>query len=288
MSLFDGIPMDFNKKPWVVLSASRMTDMPRYYPDELIEEVNKRINRGMEIHTLVLWTKHPMSLFKQPLYHYLLDLKNKHIQLFIQLTITGMGSLVIGKKGNGKPLIIEPHAPAYRESLEVIPRLIDLVGQPERIRLRVDPIVRIVDGEGKVFSNIKYLPIIISAVAPHGVKNFSFSFLEQNMHNKVDKRFSDLECKILSPSYQEREKFTLWIKKLEQEYGVTISACCVPGFEDSKCIDGKLLERLHDLKSPVNLTEPRKRAKCGCTHSIDIGGWPPKKCYTGCDYCYAR
>ena len=40
-----------------ILSASCMTDMPTYYPNELIEEVEKRQAKGLMIHTLVLWTK---------------------------------------------------------------------------------------------------------------------------------------------------------------------------------------------------------------------------------------
>jgi len=53
-------------------------------------------------------------------------------------------------------------------------------------------------------------------------------------------------------------------------------------------IDGYLLTSLHHVAKEVDLKEPRKRKLCACTNSIDIGGWPPKKCYSGCKYCYAN
>lgn len=43
-----------------------MTDMPKYYPSILIEEVNNRLAKG--IHTVLLWTKYPQSLLVSPLY----------------------------------------------------------------------------------------------------------------------------------------------------------------------------------------------------------------------------
>lgn len=286
MSLFDGKPIEINTK--VVLCASRMTDMPKFYPDKLIEEVDNRLAQGVEIHTLVLLTKHPGSLLINPLRSYLEELKNKNIQLYAELTITGLGGLCIGIKSNGNPLVLEPKAPALQDSLQVLPGIINLVGRPERIRLRVDPIVRIKDFKGNTFSNLKFLPVIINSAVQYGIKYFSFSFLERNMHRKVDKRFREMGCRILPPDDGERHRTFHWLKRLESKYGVIISACCVPGFPESKCIDGELLQRLHDQKEPADLRQPRKRPQCGCTFSIDIGGWPPKLCYTGCDYCYAH
>ena len=73
MTLFDGKPLVVPKKEKgkVILSASRMTDMPAFYPEQVLEEVNKRVAKGQDIHTLVLWTKHPYSLLKEPLKSFL-------------------------------------------------------------------------------------------------------------------------------------------------------------------------------------------------------------------------
>jgi len=267
---------EMKEKEHIILSASRMTDMPKFYPDILIEEVNKRMDKG--IHTLVLWTKHPRSLFAEPLHQYLLDLKSKGIQLYIQLTITGMGGT-----------FIEPNAPESEHSISVLPQVIDLVGKPERIRLRIDPIIRIEDAQGGITSNLHQIPEIVERCSRLGIKTFSFSFLENKMHKKVNKRFNDLGLTILSPTQEEREKIVTWIHNIESDFGVRIYACAVPGIQSSACIDGEYFESLHDNRGLLTShIQPFKRSLCGCSMSTDIGGFPPRKCLTGCLYCYGN
>lgn len=264
------------EKEQIILSASRMTDMPKFYPEILIEEVNKRMDKN--IHTLVLWTKHPKSLLVNPLFDFLMDLKSKGIQLYIQLTITGMGGT-----------FIEPNAPMLEDSILVLPKVIELVGKPERIRLRIDPIVKIEDVQGVITTNLHHLPEIVERCSKLGIKTYSFSFLENKMHKKVNKRFDDLGLTILSPNQEEREKMVKWIHNIESDFGVNIYACAVPGIQSSACIDGEYLEHLHD-NSGLNTShkQPFKRSLCGCSMSTDIGGFPPRKCFTGCIYCYGN
>lgn len=297
MTLFDDQPMIIKNKRMrtvskrnlpVVISASRMTDLPKFYPRELIEEVTKRIKKGIVIHTIALWTKHPNSLLVDPLHSFLIAMKKKGIQLFVNCTITGMGQKIVGQSKNGKRLILEPNAPTWNEATAILPEVIHLLGKPERVRLRIDPIVRIEDAYGNRFSNIRAMPLIINEVRGFGIKDYCFSFLENENHRKVDRRFKQLGVKLFSPNNQEREKTVVWLKELENKYDVKIHPCCVPGFSETRCIDGKLLQVLHDDQLELDLSEPRSREKCGCTKSIDIGGWPPKKCYTGCQYCYAN
>lgn len=292
MSLFDGEPL-VNKpkskiKYPVVISASRMTDMPKYYPNKIIEAIEAKINADTKIHTLVLWTKHPESLLAQPLHVFLEKLKKSRVQLFLQCTITGLGQLVVGKTKEGRPLILEPNSPTSDQAISSLPKVIALLGDPRRINLRIDPIVRIRPADDKIFSSLKLMPPIIKEVSNFGVQQITFSFLEKGVHQKVDKRFKELGVEIIPPSIEERESTVNWLKQIEEKYKVSIGACCVPGMPETKCIDGTLLQRLHDDGLSVNLSEPRKREMCGCTHSIDIGGWPPSKCYTGCQYCYAN
>lgn len=282
--LFDIEPL----KKYIILSASRMTDMPKFYPNEIIEQVNLKIEKGMHVHTLVLWTKHPDSLLKNPLCDFLLELKKKDIQLYLQLTITGLGGVETGKLIDNTPFLLEPCVPKYEDSMAKLPDLVFLTEKPERIRLRIDPIIRIQDATGQKISNIGLMPKIIEKASKLGINTFSFSFLENDTHKKVDKRFKELGIKIIPPNEEERKNTVEWLKKIEQKYNVKIYSCSVPGLEISKCIDGDLLEKLHDKNFPTNLKQPFKRKLCGCTDSIDIGGWPPKKCYSGCLYCYSN
>ena len=278
-----------------ILSASCMTDMPAFYPKQLIEAVETRRKKGVQIHTLVLWTKHPSSLLKEPLNSYLTGLRNDGIQLYVQLTITGMGQLPMGTDVNGKPIVIEPHAPKWEDAVAVLPDVIDLLGNPLRVRLRIDPILRFKDAVGNIQSNLGYMPRIIEATAPLGIKTYSFSFVEDKGntelakgHLKVNRRFEKLGLTLLPPSSEEREKLKAWVNELSDQYGVQIFSCSVPGFPKSSCINGAWLEQLHDSHMPTSHKECPSRALCGCTESIDLGGWPPKKCYTGCLYCYSN
>lgn len=275
-------------KSKVILSASRMTDMPAYYQQDIINQVQLRMSKGQSIHTLVLWTKHPRSLLREPLRSFLLSLKKQQIQLYVNLTVTGLGGAQVGKTSNGSPLILEPNAPSWNDSTKVLPEIMKLVGHPQRIRLRVDPILRLRDYRGVTFSNLEMFPKIIDLTSKQGITYYTFSFLEADIYPKVDKRFTALGCKIIPPDSAEREKTKTWINNMAVKYKVNISACCVSGFEETRCIDGYLLRSLHDNQEPTDISEPRKREKCACTHSIDIGGWPPKVCLTGCLYCYAR
>lgn len=277
-----------NQTEGVILSASRMTDMPAFYPQELFYEVETRRQKGVPIHTLVLWTKHPASLLKEPLYSYLMGLRhNGGNQLYIQLTITGMGQLPMGTDLNGAPILIEPHAPKWEDAVTALPKVIELVGSPLRIRLRIDPILRFKDAAGVIQSNLGYMPKIIEATAPLGIKTYDFSFVE-NGYPSVTKRFEKLGLTLMPPDYVEREKTKAWLEQLCDQYKVNIYSCSVPGFPRSSCIDGALLEQLHDSHMPASKKPQLHRLLCGCTESIDIGGWPPKTCYTGCLYCYSN
>jgi hypothetical protein len=72
LNLFKENKKLINKNNAIVLSASRMTDMPKFYPNELINEVEARLKKGLNIHTLVLWSKHPDSLLNNQLKEYLI------------------------------------------------------------------------------------------------------------------------------------------------------------------------------------------------------------------------
>lgn len=284
-----------NKAVGTILSASCMTDMPAFYPNELIQEVEKRRNKGQLIHTLVIWTKHPKSLLVDPLYSYLNEIRNAGIQLYIQLTITGMGGLQMGVDLNGNPIVIEPHGPKWEDAVAELPKVIGLVGNPLRIRLRIDPLLRFKDAVGNTHTNMDYLPKIIEATAPLGIKTYNISFVEDKDddelakgHVKVNKRFEKLGAVILPPTIEERAGIKVWMDELSNQNGIRIYSCATPGMEKSSCINGAWLEQLHDSHMPTSHRECPSRALCGCTESIDIGGWPPKTCYTGCLYCYAK
>ncbi|MGC8865592.1 MAG: DUF1848 family protein [Bacteroidales bacterium] len=276
------------KNPAIVISASRMTDLPAWYPLRLIEEIEIRRNKGQKIHTLVLWTKHPQSLLRKSLADYLEKLKREAVQLYIQLTISGMGGRVVGTDKDGKAWMPEPKAPDTQESLSLLPEIVQLTGSPDRIRLRIDPLLKIKDSLGKFYSNVSEIEYIVRESARQGIHYFSFSLVRPGIYRKVDRRFEKEGIHLLDFTQEDqdalRRKFTL----LQSELGIRLEACSVEGWPTSACIDGQLLMQLHPEGGLISLKKPHSRPLCGCTHSIDIGGWPPKPCPTGCIYCYAR
>lgn len=270
-----------------ILSASRMCDMPKYFPEDIIRECRARLEKGIEIHTLVLWTKHPAAPLTEPLRGFLAGLMKGGVQLFIQLTITGMGGKVIGADRNGA-WKIEPNSPSYGEALALLPELIEFAGAAGRIKIRIDPLVKVKDSAGRPYSNVALFEPILAEAAGHAINNFSFSFLEPGYHAKVDRRFKSIGCEIIRFSEFERAIIAENFRELETRYKVNIYACCVEGFAGSACIDGKLLAGLHPAKEECDPRALRRRPKCGCVKTVDLGGWPIKKCLTGCDYCYAN
>lgn len=265
-----------------------MTDMPAFYPHHIISETEARKAKGLKIHTIALWTKHIASVFKEPLFTYLIEQQKSGIQLYINLTITGIGkdTFIIG--ANNHKVFPEPCVPSMYESIALIDRLIDFVGSPERIRLRIDPLVRLKNSHGEVFSNYDKFFEITEMLYPKGINRYSFSFLEKDVYKKVDSRFRKHGIEIIPPDANEREEMTIRFNRYALDKKVIISACSVPGLPQSACIDGYLLQKLHPKQLPLDLAEPRSRELCGCTKSVDIGGWPPKTCFSGCMYCYAR
>lgn len=272
----------------LVISASRMCDLPQWYQQYLIHEIKQRLETGRTLHSLVIWTKHPLALLKSPLYDELSYLKSIGIQLYFQITITGMGNRVCGYDKFQRPWRPEPIAPSKEESVKILPQLISLTEHPLRIRLRIDPILQVKDIKGEFYSNYEECKDTIEKCSALGIRKFSFSFVEPGIYRKVDRRFQQLGITLIKFDEILRNKIRYEFSDLEKKLGVDISGCCIEDWPVSSCINGRMLQQLHPQKLDVSLCQPHSRPLCGCTASIDIGGWPPKTCPTGCDYCYAR
>lgn len=272
----------------VILSASRMTDLPAYYPQFMIDAIEKRIQHGQKVHTIVIWTKHAYSLNQEPLRSYLCKLMDLGIQLSIQLTITGMGGVFVGTTKQGCLWGPEPNVPLRQESVDQLVSLVHLVGDAARITVRIDPLAKFRFSDGSCYSNLAELSEIVALASKMGVKRFSFSLLEPRVYKKVVRRYDNLGVEIQAFTQSERVGMQAEIAALQGRFDCEIKACCVEGFPTSACISGDELMRIHKQGLSLSLKKAFTRPLCNCSHSIDIGGWPPKACYSGCDYCYAR
>lgn len=264
-----------------------MTDMPAFYPFELIDGVNQRLAKGQPLHTIVLWTKHARSLFAEPLVLALEGWKKSGIVVSVQLTVTGFGGEEFLNKA-GHPVQVEPGVPALADSLSVLPRLVALVGPTDAITIRFDPIMRLSGAGGRFFSNLDQLPKVLAAMKENKLRRMVFSFLEPGVYRKTDRHFSEAGLDIVRFNLDEKRQIALQLAWQSAQSEVKALSCCVEGLPSTACIDGSFLSGLAPHLPPPSLKQPYSRGLCGCTTSVDIGGWPPRLCYSGCLYCYAR
>jgi len=253
-----------------VISASRRVDLVGGYP-VLFAELLDRKAPPESVHTLVIWTKSPRNLLLHPV----LSAKIRNYEsLFLHLTVTGMAGSVL-----------ERNIPPPAEVLGLLPDLIPVVGGPERIRLRFDPIVHLRMPDGRLYSNLGCFQDVIQPAAKLGIKDVTISWMDE--YRKVVSHLKGKGISPQSPSIEVKRKELDILLHEGEKHGVRLHGCCEPIMERSRCIDGRLLSALH----PRGLSCSTKKAAgqrelCGCTESYDIGAY--RLCPHGCLYCYAN
>jgi hypothetical protein len=253
-----------------VISASRRVDMVAGYRDELME-ILRRDWPPERVHTLVIWTKVPPALASDG---DLAGLLGRYDQLFLHLTVTGLGGTVL-----------EPAAPPWRESIAAMPRLVDLARGPERIRLRFDPLVEVATADGGIVSNVELFGEVVGAGTRHGVREVSISWVAS--YRKVSSRLRARGMTLVERDAAAMKALWERVYSSAASLGVNLHACCVPGKPRSRCIDGELLGALHPRGLPCSTKRAaNQRPLCGCTESFDVGWY--KSCPTGCLYCYGN
>ncbi|MDZ7270296.1 MAG: DUF1848 domain-containing protein [candidate division KSB1 bacterium] len=253
-----------------VISASRRVDMVAGYPDELAHILETRFPPD-QVHTVVIWTKNAANLLH---HRRLRAVLSTFEQLYVHYSITGMGGT-----------FLEPGIPPTDATLAHLPGVIALAGNPERVRLRFDPIVHLRLPNGRRYTNLPLLHDIVERCSALGIRDVSVSWMQ--LYNKVRTRL------LRAGVEPEEVDLATWqgeaqeVLQVAGQHGMRVHGCCVPGWPRSRCIDGELLNRLH----PRGMQCSTRRAKgqrplCGCTESIDIGWY--KGCVGGCLYCYAN
>ncbi len=257
----------------LVVSASRRSDLLACYPERLLEEL---VRIGPEnIHTLVIWTKNPAALLAN---RALYELLGKLDQIYLNLTVTGLGGS-----------FLEPRVPPLKEIFKRMPDIVGLIGSPQRISLRYDPLIEVVDDQGNHFSNITpqiFIPIL-KETARLGIPIIRTSYV--TTYRKVLTRFKRLGLKFIEHPLEEVTDFIREVMMVEaNRLGIEVRTCVVPHLtEGSGCIDGQLLRRLHPHKERCSIAKDQsQREWCFCTKSHDIGNWA--LCANGCLYCYGN
>lgn len=259
-----------NKQYKKVISASRRIDMVGNAPEQFVEILKQKCPPE-SVHTLVIWTKNAENLFE---YRPLFEIVTKYDQLFFHYTVTGMGGS-----------ILEPRVPSPEKAMSFLPGLVELAGDPRRLRFRFDPIVNLQMPDGSFYSNLPWFEKFAPPVKESGITDISISWMSQ--YRKVIARLKRAGITALNVTPEQRQGQFEAIMEIAAKYNFTVHGCCVPGMPRSRCIDGALLTKLHPGKAPCSIRKAKgQRTECGCTESWDIGWY--HHCHHGCRYCYAN
>lgn len=275
-----------------IISASRRTDLVAFFPDWLAGAIRRETARVLgpsrrsfevdlrpeSVHTFVLWSKNFANLIANA--HGLLEGLRKYNQLYCHFTVTGLGGTVC-----------ERHVPEPSVALRQLEPLLEVVGRPERLSLRFDPIVHWRD-QGRVASNLDFFETLARVAARLGVTAIRTSFAQ--WYPKARRRAARRGFGFFDPLTEAKLAAARRLAEVASVHGLSLFSCAqdfltsVGGIRPSACIDGALLAALHPSREPASVRKDRtQRPECGCTESVDIGSYA-QSCPHSCVYCYAN
>jgi len=292
-----------------IISASRATDIPAFYPDwfmhRLKEGYVKWFNRfnGKSTYVsfekarvIVFWTKNP-----EPFVRYLPELDDWGIHYYFTFTLNDY-----------EKEMLEPNVPELKRRIDNFRRLSETIGK-ERVVWRFDPLI--LTKSLTVESLLQKIHTIGDQIHPYTEK-LIISFIDIGLYRKVHQ-------KLISGGIKDCREFTLEdmnriareLQEMNDEWGLEIATCAEPtdlseyGIRHNKCIDDDLIIRVfnHDKElmkflgygppgdgllpfidtTRTNvLKDSGQRKDCGCIPSKDIGQYDT--CIHCCVYCYAN
>lgn len=264
----------------LILSASRRTDLPGFYPERLVERIRRRVAglKVYELYGVVLWTKHAAPLVHHAgLRNLLEELENPALNL----TVTGLG----GSRW-------EPGVPAPAAVLPLVAELVrgPLHGQPARLRWRFDPIW---PRPGLLDEFRRLADVFAGQGVPTCTVSFPTSFCQRG---QMDPAYRQAGLRL--PGLAERAELLGMLQAEATARGIRLLSCSQPEnlklvgpgqIEEAQCIPREVLEALHPRRLPFpEGRDPSQRKACSCLVSEDIGSYADDPCGSGCVYCYSR
>lgn len=265
----------------MIISASRRTDIPAYYPDwfyNRIKEGYVLVRNPMNFHQIskvmlspdivdgvVFWTKNPSPMIER------LGELDDYVYYF-QFTLNAYGKDVETNVPSKNDIVI----PSFQKLSKKIGR--------DRVVWRYDPIL--FNEKYTTDYHIKYFKMISAKLAGYTEK-CTVSFLD--MYKKTQRNTAALG--IINPSSTQKWELMQRFAEIAAGYGIYIDNCAEKidldkfGIKHAHCIDKHRLERLGNYHIDVE-KDKNQRPECGCIASIDIGAY--NTCRSGCLYCYAN
>jgi hypothetical protein len=290
--------MDANKTPHqIVISASRRTDIPAFYIDWFMAQVDRGYfevinpyNRKVSIvpaapelvHTIVFWSKDFGPFLKRGIGE---QLQKRGFHLFFNFTI------------NSDTPRLEPRVPKLPERLRQLEYLSSRFDS-RAINWRFDPVCFYKINKSRIKNNLHDFTRIAEKAARNGISRCITSFMDD--YPKIRKRIKSITG--FSFTYPSPEKKVSILQEMEKKLRqdkIRLYTCCekelldlLPtnaGIDNSACIPNDLLVELYGGYLSLKKDHGQRVKKgCGCKVSIDIGSYHLHPCYHSCLFCYAN
>lgn len=272
----------------MVISASRRTDLPAFYPEWLINrfragfcliqnpfnarQVSRVSLRPEDVECTVFWTRRSRMLLP-----FLKELDGMGHRYYFQFTLNAYGQE------------LEPHNPSPSVASEDLAALADRIG-PDRVVWRYDPIVftRRMDP----MWHADHFSMLLETHKNH-CRRIVISLVDDYRGAKSRLRRLEEDIGPCTKPSPDDPKVMLMLREMAtaaQREGLDIFSCAEPaslsdfGIKKGKCIDENIIREVTGLT--VDSRKDRfQREACGCIASKDIGMYDT--CLHGCEYCYA-
>lgn len=266
-----------------IISASRRTDIPAYYPDWFVNRLESGYCRVMNPYSrqvsrvslspskvagIVFWSKNYGPLIPR------LDRIRKIIpNLFFHFTITGLGPGY------------EPATSAPDQCVAQAKKIAQLFG-PKAVIWRFDPVLGRTREE--LWARAGAFEALAGKLSGH-VRLCSLGFVD--MYPKVAANLGKKGMAAYVPGGNEKYDLAMAMVEKGRKLGLEVAVCCEQGLADkgmnlTKCIDGPRLARLWQSPGLACVPRASTREGCHCTKSVDIGRYGT--CPNMCLYCYAN
>lgn len=270
----------------MIISASRRTDIPAFYPlwfmNRLREgycrvpnpfnpkQVTQISLRPEDVDVIVFWTRNP-----SPLFPYLAEIERRGYRYYFLYTVMN----------NPRP--IDPFSPSINTAVDTFRRLSERIGG-QRVFWRYDPIL-LSTATGIDFHREQYGRI---AGALKGCTVRSVISIA-TFYRKLRGRLAGLGergIQVREPEEEELKDLMPFLARTAEENGMSIFSCAQErdlgsyGIPAGRCVDGEHIRKVFGMEVSLK-KDPSQRKACGCVESRDIGIYDT--CLFGCVYCYA-
>ena len=290
-----------------IISASRATDIPAFYPEWFIQSLKKGYCKWInpfngkaqyisfkKMKHIVFWTKNPKPILKHIKYF-----DDSNLSYYFHFTL------------NDYDTTIEPNLPVLSERIETFKELSQLIGK-ERVVWRFDPLLltdccNVDDLLNKLYN--------LGNQIYRYTNKLVFSFADISIYRSVCSSLKKRNINYLEFDTEKMLTVAKHIKRFNREWNIITATCCEKvdleeyGISHNKCIDDDLIrkltkdsELLEFLGSSISsrmdsisgnttigknpLKDKGQRKECGCILSKDIGRY--NTCPHLCPYCYAN